>query len=162
MKHFNKLKKIILSGMMVTIFCGCLGTSGLGAKVKKFNLEVVEHRWAREGVFLGLQILWVYRISAVLDLLVFNSIEFWSGENPINGKSPLAEIPLEIAEKIGFQDVEKALIERMDANNAKMQINFENGDLMTFDVVRTDDSYTISYLGKEFFQGTIQDFSAAN
>lgn len=160
MKNINKVKKFVLSGLMVSMLCGCLGTSGLGAKVKKFNLEVVEHRWAREGVFLGLNILWVYRIASILDLLVFNSIEFWTGENPINGKSPLSEIPVEMAEKISFQGVEKAEIERFDANTAKMYLNFENGDNMTFDVVRTDDQYTVSYLGREFFTGSVKE--AAN
>ena len=150
-------KKIFLALFVPLTFTGCMGTNGLGGKVKKFNLEVVEHRWAREGVFLGLHIIWVYRICTVLDLLVFNSIEFWSGKNPINGKSPLVDIPLDTVKKMGMNDVNKAQIERMTAEKAKLYIDFTNGDKISFDVDRTGDEYKVSYLGKEFFKGSVND-----
>jgi hypothetical protein len=79
---------------------GCMGHMGLTQKVKKVNLKVTENRWGREGIFLGFQILWVYRISALVDLLVLNSIEFWSGENPVNHQPALVNIPKEVLEQI--------------------------------------------------------------
>ena len=134
-----------------------MGTGGLTGKVKKFNLEVTEHRWGREGTFLALHILWVYRVCTLLDLLVFNSIEFWTGENPINGKSPLVDIPMETVNKMGMHDVNKAQIQRLTANKAKLYINFDNGDKISFDVIRKEKNYTVSYLGKQFFSGSIED-----
>jgi len=156
-------KKLLALLVLPGILTSCLGTMGLSGKVKKFNLEATEHRWGREGIFLGFQVFWVYRVCAILDLLVFNSIEFWSGENPINGKSPLVDVPISDVEKMGLDDVHAATIERINSNEAKMHIDFDNGDHLTFDVNRTDDQYTVSYLGKTFFEGHIgQNMQVAN
>jgi hypothetical protein len=102
-----------------------------------------------------LQVLWIYRISTVLDLFIFNSIEFWTGKNPINGKSPLVEVPLSEVEKIGFQELERAQVELVSENEAKLHLDFDNGDRMAFDVLREDETYTVSYQGRTFFEGTI-------
>ena len=136
-------------------FVSCMGTNGLSGKVMSWNLEVTEHRWKREGVFLGLWITLVYPICGLLDILIFNSIEFWSGENPINGKSPLVDVPMEKVRQMGFKGVDNAQIQRLDANNAELHIDFENGDKATFDVIRTDMNYTVSYRGVEFYNGKI-------
>jgi hypothetical protein len=137
---------------------GCLGHGAVTQKVRKGNLSVTENRWGREGIFLGFQIFWVYRISTILDLVVFNSIEFWSGENPINKKPALASLPPETIEKIFAEaDVQTAQVERINETEAKMYMAFNNGDEMTFDVVRSDDTYTVSYQGREFYRGQITD-----
>ena len=139
---------------------GCIGHMGVTQKVKKGNLSLTEHRWGREGIFVGFQVFWVYRISALLDLVVFNSIEFWSGENPITKKPALASLPPEAIEKIfAEQDIDMAQIQRINDTEAKMYLAFNNGDKMTFDVVRTDDTYTVSYLGREFYTGQITETS---
>ena len=70
---------------------GCMGRMALTGKVTEFNLWVTEDKWGREATFLGLHITTVYSFSAFLDLLVFNSIEFWNGENPISGDSALTD-----------------------------------------------------------------------
>jgi hypothetical protein len=137
---------------------GCMGHMGITQKVKKGNLSVTENRWGREGVFVGFQVFWVYRISALLDLVVFNSIEFWSGENPITKQPALVNIPQETLEKIfGEQDVDLGQIQRINDTEAKMYLAFANGDKMTFDVLRSSDTYSVSYLGREFFTGQIND-----
>ena len=137
------------------ILSSCMGTMGLSGKVKRFNLEATENRWGREAWFLGLQICWIYRICAVLDLLIFNSVEFWSGKNPINGKSPLVDVPMEQVKKMGFDDINDAHIKKISSHEAKLYIDFDNGDHVTFDVIRTGDKYTISLMGKHFFEGQI-------
>ena len=62
---------------------GCLGRGAMGGSVGKFNLEVVENKWARWGVFLLLGP--VYGVAGSIDLLIINSIEFHSGTNPWSG-----------------------------------------------------------------------------
>ena len=42
-------------------------------------------RYARWGVFLAMNIAPMYPVGLVLDALVANPIEFWSGENPVKG-----------------------------------------------------------------------------
>jgi hypothetical protein len=143
----------VLSGSVTT---GCLGTSGLSGNLKEFNLEVVENRYGRETIFFVLNVVWVYRICTILDLFIFNSIEFWSGKNPLNGKSPLVDVPMSEVEKIGFRDLDRAQVELVAENEAKLHLDFQNGDHMTFDVVRNDDSYRVSYLGRVFFEGKVE------
>jgi hypothetical protein len=151
------LKRVTVALLLVAMSTGCLGRNGLKRKVEKMNLSVTENRWGREGTFVALQVLWVYRICLVLDLFIFNSIEFWSGENPITGESPLVDLPMSDVEKISFNDVEKARIQKLSSTEAKLYLDFQNGDELTFDVLRTDASYTISYQGREFFQGQLKD-----
>jgi hypothetical protein len=148
-------KRMILAAMLVACSAGCLGTNAITGKARELNLKSVENRWTREGVYLGMQALWVYRVCTVLDLFIFNSLEFWSGANPINGRAALADVPRAQVEQMGFTDIEDARVELVSANDAKLYLDFKNGDRMTLDVFRQGDEYTVSYLGRVFFDGRV-------
>jgi hypothetical protein len=91
-------------------------------------------------------------------LIIFNSVEFWSGENPITKQPALVNIPKETLEKIFEErDIEVAQIQRINDTEAKMYLAFSNGDKMTFDVVRSNDTYSVSYLGRQFYTGQIKE-----
>lgn len=45
--------------------------------------ETVGNKFVNELVFVAFWILPVYEVSSLADLLVINSIEFWSGNNPV-------------------------------------------------------------------------------
>jgi len=137
-----------------------MGTGAVNGKVKEFNLKVTENRWGREGTFLVLTVAWVYRVCTVMDLFVFNSVEFWSGQNSINGKNALVDLPMDQVQLIGLNDINNAQIERVCENKAKLHVDFENGDIMTFDVLRDQDIYTVSYLGKELYKGELKKQSS--
>lgn len=81
---------LLVAIMLATTSTGCIGRMALAGKVGKFNLEVAEGKWGREMVFLLLYIIPVYPIAGAIDLLIVNSIEFWSGTNPISGQERLA------------------------------------------------------------------------
>lgn len=90
---FLRVTTAALLALCITTSTGCIGTGALGGKVRKFNLETTDHRWGREGLFVLLQV--VYGFAAMGDLLVVNSIEFWTGTNPLNGKpsvTPISDI----------------------------------------------------------------------
>jgi hypothetical protein len=150
------VKRAILALTLLAVSSGCLGTGGLSGKVKHFNLSATENRWGREGIYFAFQVLPVYRLCTLLDLLIFNSIEFWSGRNPLNGRSPMVDVPRSEVEKIGFNDVDRAQVELVSENAARLHIDFASGDRMGFDVLRDGDSYTVSYLGRVFFEGRVQ------
>jgi hypothetical protein len=149
------VKKILLIVLAATMLSGCMGHMALTQRVVKWNLKATESKWGREGIFVGLFIVPVYPICALLDMIIFNSIEFWSGENSLNGKSPVVDLPMEAVRQMGFNDVYRARVERLTANNANLYIDFNNGDSATFDVIREDKNYTISYCGIEFYRGTL-------
>jgi hypothetical protein len=68
----------------------CIGRMALTGKVMEFNLGVSQDRFARWIVFLILYIIPVYPFAGAIDLIIVNSIEFWSGTNPISGQDRLA------------------------------------------------------------------------
>ena len=59
----------------------CIGSFALYNKVKDWNDQVGD-KFVNEIVFVAMWILPVYELSFAADLLILNSIEFWSGENP--------------------------------------------------------------------------------
>lgn len=61
----------------------CIGKFALTNKMLAWN-KTVGSKFVNELVFFAFWILPVYEVSALADLLVINSIEFWSGTNPID------------------------------------------------------------------------------
>ncbi len=81
---------LLCASMLGLSQVGCIGQMATSGKVMEFNLSVVENRWARWLVFLLLYIIPVYGIAGLIDLVIVNSIEFHTGENPITGKPRIA------------------------------------------------------------------------
>ncbi len=81
---------LLVTAMLCVSQVGCLGRNALGKKVLGFNLRVADGKWGRWGVFLLLNIIPVYPIAALLDLLIVNSIEFHRGTNPVSDEPRLA------------------------------------------------------------------------
>lgn len=84
-------RTILISALLgVMVFAsGCFGTMNATGRVKTWNREI-ENRWAGEAVYIGLRIPWggVYGLVFLSDVLVFNSLEFWTGENPVDPVDP--------------------------------------------------------------------------
>lgn len=67
---------------------GCIGKSNtfcLFNGILKWNKTASDNEWINELIFLGLNIIPVYGISLFADVIVFNSIDFWTGDNPMKG-----------------------------------------------------------------------------
>lgn len=79
----KKLAVSLALALMCVSATSCYGPFKLTKKLHRWNGEV-ENKWAREGLFLVLVIVPVYPFAALGDAIIFNSIEFWSGENPID------------------------------------------------------------------------------
>lgn len=82
------MKKRILPIAIVAALCGsmlsssCVGSFALTNKLLSWNRQVGD-KFVNEIVFFAFWIVPVYEVSALADVLVINSIEFWSGDNPI-------------------------------------------------------------------------------
>jgi hypothetical protein len=68
----------------------CLGTDNLYRGLKNWNAGLSGEDWVNELVFVGMVIIPIYPIVLLGDVLIFNTIEYWTGDNPIT--SP-AEFP---------------------------------------------------------------------
>jgi len=75
-----------LGALFVTtiVLSGCVGSNAVTGKVMELNLKAVDNRYARGG--LNMLMSPIYGVAIAADYIVFNSLEFWTGENPINGK----------------------------------------------------------------------------
>lgn len=69
-----------LSGLTLT---SCIGSYALFNKVLGWNQQATGNKFLDELIFIGLWIVPVYEVTLLADALVLNSIEFWSGNNPV-------------------------------------------------------------------------------
>lgn len=83
MKKFKIAVSTILVAGTSLVFTSCIGSFPLTTKLMDWNKEVGS-KFINELVFVAFWILPVYEISGLADLLVLNSIEFWSGEDPLS------------------------------------------------------------------------------
>ncbi len=81
----------VLCGMAPTFAGGCFGTFQLTEKVYDFNRTVSQDKWIQWIAFLVFSFT-AYLISVGVDVTFANSVEFWSGRNPITAYGPNGEI----------------------------------------------------------------------
>jgi len=77
---------VMTSFMSVTT--ACFGPFNLTRNVYHWNSGIkgsseVNEKWMKEIVFFGMIVIPVYMFSALLDAFIFNSIQFWTGDNPV-------------------------------------------------------------------------------
>lgn len=91
MKGKTLIKRIVAAivvGSFLTVTTACYGPFNLTRNVYHWNSNIkgsgeVNEKWMKEFVFFGMIIIPVYMFSALLDAFIFNSIQFWSGDNPV-------------------------------------------------------------------------------
>lgn len=80
MKKTFKISVLLLAATIM--FSSCLGSFQLTNKVLTMT-KSIGNKWANELVFAACCILPVYEITVLVDAIVLNSIEFWTGEKLI-------------------------------------------------------------------------------
>lgn len=71
---------LLLAGSMT--LSSCIGSFALSKKVLAWNNQVGS-KFVNEVVFFCFWVLPVYEVTMLADVIVLNSIEFWSGSNPM-------------------------------------------------------------------------------
>lgn len=71
---------IVLSTSL--LFSSCIGSFGLHNKLLSWNHEI-GNKFVNELVYFAFNIIPIYPVCYITDMLILNSIEFWSGSNPI-------------------------------------------------------------------------------
>ncbi|MCL2025873.1 MAG: DUF3332 domain-containing protein [Leptospirales bacterium] len=83
----KKTKKRMALLLSLTVglasFQGCIGNFGLSRTVLNWNQKASPNKWVNELIFLVLCVVQVYTITVIVDALIVNSIQFWTGSNPI-------------------------------------------------------------------------------
>lgn len=77
------MKKSLVAGLLgLSLFAtSCIGPNNAFEATTHWNRNMHESKWVRELVFIPMTI--VHGFALWGDYLIFNSIEFWGGENPI-------------------------------------------------------------------------------
>lgn len=80
--RFGKGIALVLVAAVGALSTGCFGKFQLTRKVYDMN-QSIDEKYVRSAATWIFVIVQVYTVAALLDLIVFNVIEFWSGENPV-------------------------------------------------------------------------------
>lgn len=82
--RFVKAVAVLLAASTAWAASGCFGRFQLTRSVYDLNRSVSD-KYLRSAVTWLFVIAPVYGVAALLDFVVFNLVEFWSGENPVVG-----------------------------------------------------------------------------
>ena len=132
------MKRNQLSLMLACTFCccilfsSCIGSFALFNKVKTWN-QGVGNKFVNELVFVALHIIPVYEIAYTADILVINSIEFWSGENPVAGVGEVKKVKGENGDYL-VETLENGYSVTNEDNNKSMELLY-NKEANTWSVV---------------------------
>lgn len=135
-KYLSVAVVLALAASMLST--SCIGSFALTNKLLTWN-KTISNKFVNELVFFAFWIIPVYEVSAFADVVVFNSIEFWSGNNPVAyGKKV-----------IDGQDG-KYIVE---CDKTGYTITSENdGSIVRLDFNDTDRSWNVSANGSESYK----------
>lgn len=83
MKAFRTIVLAIVIFSVTLSQTGCIGSFTLTRKVYEWNKTDVKGKWGQQLVFLAFIFLPVYEFTLFVDAIVLNTIEFWTGSNPL-------------------------------------------------------------------------------
>ena len=123
----------------------CYGPFNVTKSLHRWNGQIkgndpVADKWMRELVFLGLVILPVYEFAALGDAIIFNSIEFWTGNNPVKVSGEGDESRTRVAQ-VG--DTTIAVAFASDGNSASVSYSKEGQVVGTSTILATGDGYQL-------------------
>jgi hypothetical protein len=82
-------RPILVAALAATLpGTGCIGPNHAFRGVHSWNTRATDSKWWNELLHIGMWIIPVYELTLAGDILIFNSIEFWGGNNPINEPDP--------------------------------------------------------------------------
>ena len=170
-------KTIALLLILCVATTGCTGSFNLTKKVYNFHRSQGD-KWKDEIFFLVCALLPIYGFSTFADAIVFNSIEFWTGENPVVLNSTNEKVVKDKSSEatLSFNSDSKAItiasnqkptviLERKDgmvlAKDEKGKILYttlanDKGDVMVYDqnleLVKTYSSKDMNALKEKYIQ----------
>ncbi|HEY6952488.1 MAG TPA: DUF3332 domain-containing protein, partial [Bacteroidota bacterium] len=92
-RSFVKIFSSVMIVVLLTTAFGCYGSFQLINKVYKFNGGLGD-KFVNELGFLVMVIIPVYGVAGFVDAVILNTIEFWTGKNPMAQNDGTRTIPL--------------------------------------------------------------------
>lgn len=92
MRHPFLRRMLVAVAAMSVVTTGCFGSFQMTRDVYSWNQKVGDNKWSKELVFLLIgPIVPVYGVAVFLDAVFVNSIEFWTGKNPMTSSINVTE-----------------------------------------------------------------------
>lgn len=142
---------LILSG---SIICSsCIGSFGLWSSLKDWNNNI-GNKFVNEIVFLAFHIVPVYQVAYLADIIVLNSIEFWSGSNPLaNNVDSVKEVKGESGEYLVRVNEDGYTIIKKGEENKPLDLIYDkekntwnaSADGQTFELITMNEDGTITF-----------------
>jgi hypothetical protein len=141
MKKMYLTVAIVLTIASSLMFSSCIGSFALTNKVLAWNKQV-GNKFVNELVFFAFWCLPVYELTALADVLVLNSIEFWSGSNPATASNSKV-----------IQGKDAPYLVKSDKNGYTIT-NLKNKQVVKFDFNAANNSWAVEANGQkhEFMQ----------
>ena len=77
-------KSLVALALTAGLLSSCLGSNAAFNNIQSWNADLSENRWVVQGTSVLFWFVPVYPICLLADIILFNSIEFWGGSNPIS------------------------------------------------------------------------------
>ena len=137
MKKFNLKLAATVMVCGAFLFSSCIGSFGLHSKLLSWN-EGIGNKFVNELVYLAFNIIPVYGICYLADALVINSIEFWSGSNPMASIGEVKKVKGENGNYL-VETLENGYSIIKEGETASMELIYDK-DLNTWNVVANGES----------------------
>ncbi|EJL6389382.1 DUF3332 domain-containing protein [Vibrio vulnificus] len=169
------ITKVVALSVAAMALSGCVGSNAVTGYVMGFNLKAVDNRYARGG--LNMLLAPVYGVAIAADYIVFNSLEFWTGKNPLNGKPHIFDTKMDtyidvnhqldkslttapIAPLTNNRIIEQGMMQQIDENTVQMDITYNDGEKATLTGVREGDFVTYYIDGEVVAQTSMDELAA--
>ncbi|MBU0558841.1 MAG: DUF3332 domain-containing protein [Bacteroidetes bacterium] len=126
MRNIKTIITMLLAAAILQINTGCYGSFKLTKKVYDWNGKVGD-KFVNELVFLALAIVPVYDIALLIDGIILNSIEFWTGNNPVAMNETDKEIQIVEQDGKRFE-----LVATQNKFTAKQLVGENSGEVVEF------------------------------
>lgn len=128
--NFKMAATVMICGAF--LFSSCIGSFGLHSKLVSWN-QSIGTKFVNELVYLALNIIPVYAVCYLADTLVINSIEFWSGTNPLASIGDVKKVKGENGNYM-VETLENGYSITKEGENTSMELIY-NKELNTWNVV---------------------------
>ncbi|MFN6115525.1 MAG: DUF3332 family protein [Flavobacteriales bacterium] len=102
MKTIQKTAFILALGALTITQTGCFGEFALTRKAYNWHDGVSSNKFVK-SLLLWIPMAFVYGITGMLDAVIFNLIEFWSGSNPVSMNEGDHEMQLATIDGIDYR-----------------------------------------------------------
>ena len=169
------ISKVVALAVVSVALSGCVGSNAVTGYLMKFNVKAVDNRYARGG--LNILLAPAYGLTVAADYLVFNSLKFWTGSNPLTGAPHIFDTKTDTYLDINDQldkslteapvgpitsadMIEKGQMQQIDENTIQMDITYQSGERATLIGVREGEMVTYFIDGEVVAQTSIDELES--